>query len=259
MAKLKPEWMKTDIPKDTKIKLWGIMRDCPTYSAWDKYITSHEKLFDKGEYDWLPRSRATYKALQDEINEMPIEEVHSLPIDLRIWIEQIRPDLKEQGQVVTEQQSMKNVPDIRLEKHFNQLAEIAKALAFREQWLLDNNDKTCVLGNIIEGLRATSLSAMSYDKELFPPVDLPLALLLLKHFNHQFPDLALESWDSIAVEGAQEVVARLVMLGYGKIIKICPACPVCQALLGIEHMSKGSIPIYEEKTNEILHEAPDWF
>lgn len=94
MAKLKPEWMKTDIPKDTKIKLWGIMRDCPTYSAWDKYITSHEKLFDKAEYDWLPRSRATHKALQDEINEMPIEEVRSLPSDLQIWIQQLRPELQ---------------------------------------------------------------------------------------------------------------------------------------------------------------------
>lgn len=94
MTKLKPAWMKTNIPKDTKIKLWRIMMDCPTYSTWDKDIDSHAELFDKAEYDWLPRSRATYKALQNEIMEIPIQEVHSLPSDLQMWIQELRPELR---------------------------------------------------------------------------------------------------------------------------------------------------------------------
>lgn len=110
----------------------------------------------------------------------------------------------EQAQVVTKQLSKETGQDTRLREHFDQLATIAKVLAFREQWLLDY-EEAAVIGNIVEGLRATSLSARSYDKELFLSVDLLLAGLLLKHFNHQFPDLALEGWDNIAIEGAQEV------------------------------------------------------
>ncbi len=94
MAKLKPSWMKTDLPKETKIKLWRVMIGCPTYDAWDKAIARNAEQFDKEEYKWLPRSRPTYKALQDEIREMPLEELISLPADLQVWIQSLRPELQ---------------------------------------------------------------------------------------------------------------------------------------------------------------------
>jgi hypothetical protein len=93
--KLKPKWMKTDIPKDTKIKLWRIMRDNPNYNAWQQGIARVRYEFDEKEDKYIRLSRYTYKSLQAEVSLMPIEEVCSLPYDLQIWIQELRPELGE--------------------------------------------------------------------------------------------------------------------------------------------------------------------
>jgi hypothetical protein len=73
MAKLKPKWMKTDIPKDVKIKLWRIMKDNPTYKSWERairgksYTTAQDKLFTEDELEFINMSRDAYKALQHTI------------------------------------------------------------------------------------------------------------------------------------------------------------------------------------------------
>ena len=86
MGKLKAKWEKTDIPKDTKIKLWRIMKDCKTYNDRKAYIANHEELFDKEEHDKCSAYvRDTFKALEREIKDMPLSEVSSLPDDLQKW------------------------------------------------------------------------------------------------------------------------------------------------------------------------------
>lgn len=96
MSKRKPSWVRTKIPKDTKIKLWRIVKDNPTFDAQCKYIANHPDIFGEEEERFVPRSRDSFTALNDEIMEMPIEEVCSLPSDLQIWIRDLRPELTEQ-------------------------------------------------------------------------------------------------------------------------------------------------------------------
>jgi len=94
MPKLKPNWVKTDISKDTKIKLWRVMKANFTYGTFTWYVSSHfDDIFDKDDNKYGFMSRQTYKALQDEIREMPIQEVQTLPPDLQTWVQQLRPEL----------------------------------------------------------------------------------------------------------------------------------------------------------------------
>lgn len=95
MAKLKPKWVKTDIPKDTKVKLWRIMKNNPTYETWQKGVARASYEFDTGEEKYVRLSRDTYSALQDEIRHIPAEEVMSLTPDLQSWVKQSRPELEE--------------------------------------------------------------------------------------------------------------------------------------------------------------------
>jgi hypothetical protein len=96
VGKLKAAWIKTDIPKDIKVKLWRIMKDNPTYESWQLYISNHPELFTKDEEQRVRMSRDTYKRLQDEVRAMPHSEVLSLPKDLQDWIVETRPDLKQE-------------------------------------------------------------------------------------------------------------------------------------------------------------------
>lgn len=106
MPKLKPIWVKTDIPKRIKIELWRYMIDNPTYRSWEKAIvgksktTETDKLLANDELKHLRISRDTYGRLKQEVREMPLEEVAGLPHDLQSWIKQLRPELKsEEGRV----------------------------------------------------------------------------------------------------------------------------------------------------------------
>ena len=93
MSKLKPKWVKTDIPTEIKIKLWRVMKGIPTFVAWQKYVADNSQLFTESELKYIPYSRDTYKKLQQEITEMPLDEIRLLPDDLQVWIKGIRPDV----------------------------------------------------------------------------------------------------------------------------------------------------------------------
>jgi len=142
----------------------------------------------------------------------------------------------EQSQVITEPTSEKIGQDTLLIEHFNELAGIARTLAFRQKWLLDNqqwlfyNNFPRFSGTIDWGIKATGESAARYNKELAPPIDLILSKLLLLHFNWQFRELALDFWHKIPAGKEKQVVDKLTVLGYGKAFTICPTCPVCQSL-----------------------------
>ncbi|MFC1980035.1 hypothetical protein ACFLVS_04180 [Chloroflexota bacterium] len=96
MSKLKPKWVKTDIPSEIKIKLWQVMKDNPTFVAWHEHIARNSQLFTESEMKYVPYSRDTYKKLQQEIIEMPLDEIRLLPNDLQVLIKGIkdlRPDV----------------------------------------------------------------------------------------------------------------------------------------------------------------------
>ena len=101
MAKLKPSWVITDIPKNTKIKLWHLMKDNPTYKSWEKaivgksYTTEQDFVFTKGELEYIKMSKDTYERLKKEIMHMPVGEVATLPLDLQGWLIGLRPEIEE--------------------------------------------------------------------------------------------------------------------------------------------------------------------
>lgn len=114
MAKLKPVWMLTDIPKPVKIKLWRLMKDYPTYRSWIGAVTG--KAHDNAEQECLTDDQAqyvrmspdTYQALKGELRNMPVEEVAQLPPDLQSFVRQLRPD--EVATDSREDQSKANLP-----------------------------------------------------------------------------------------------------------------------------------------------------
>lgn len=138
MAKLKLKWEITDIPKDTKIKLWHIMKDNKTYRTFTGYASKHfDELFTTDETNYAGVSRATYKALKDEILLMPKEEVKTLPDDLQAWIQQLRPELKDQmlegeTKAKAEPEGGPGLPASfvaeKLMEHQDRLSELAKAM-----------------------------------------------------------------------------------------------------------------------------------
>jgi hypothetical protein len=89
MGKLKAKWVKTDIPRDIKVKYhWKAMVGRTTYQAWQQAMAS----MTWGETDrkWYRDSRDTYKSLKDEIREMPSHEIEALPPDIKSWVSDIR-------------------------------------------------------------------------------------------------------------------------------------------------------------------------
>lgn len=89
MAKIKPSWVKTDIPKSIKVKYhWQAMVETTTYESWEQALTSMDWQDTDSKYARM--SRETYKRLQQEILEMPSAEVNTLPSGLKFWVEDIK-------------------------------------------------------------------------------------------------------------------------------------------------------------------------
>ena len=87
--KLKPRWVKTNIPTDIKVKYhWKAMVGRMTYEAWQQAMASMD--WEEADRKWYRDSRDTYKSLQDEIWEMPSHEIEALPPDLKSWIKDVR-------------------------------------------------------------------------------------------------------------------------------------------------------------------------
>lgn len=235
MAKLRQKWEKTDIPLPTRIKLWRIMTVYLTYDSWVKGVANISTKFEKSEDKYIRLNRPTYKLLQQELQEMPFSVVVNLPEDLREWLINVRPDLKIQSKNPIESQPKNIEKDPRLLGHFFEMARIARTLAFRQQFLLDNydwlwyNGFPCYSGTIDQGIKMTGASAAVFKNKLLPPTDHNVSKQLLLHFNWQFPKLAFKTWYKISDGLEQEVADKLKVLGSGKDFTVCPNCPICQA------------------------------
>jgi len=127
MAKLKPPWVKTDIPKTAKVKLWRLMKDNQTFDAFQGQVAkNYDEIFvgvSKKAYKYSLISRDTYKKLQDELMHMPVEEVLSLPDDLQLWIRGLRVELPTKEQ---EERVLNVTPEHR--DHWHRLGKIAEEL-----------------------------------------------------------------------------------------------------------------------------------
>jgi len=111
--KLKPAWKKTDIPKDTCVKLWRIMKDNVTYASWVKKLAKADDIAEDDEL-FVRNSRDTYKQLKGEVNEMPLNEILTLPKDVKYWILELRSDLKEE----LEQHNMQSVNQSQIQGEY---------------------------------------------------------------------------------------------------------------------------------------------
>jgi len=137
MSKLKSPWVITDIPKTTKVKLWRLMKDNPTYKSWEKaivgksYTTDRDKIFTGAELDFMKMSKDTYNSLKKEVMLMPLKEVNTLPSDLQNWIFELRPDLKEeQAEQEAKTSTLTTLGEPYEETpHKQKMRELAKTLA----------------------------------------------------------------------------------------------------------------------------------
>jgi len=128
--KLKANWVKTDIPKHVKIRLWLAMKDNPTYQSWQQSIAGGD--FEESDAKYVRLSYETYKSLKDEIIQMPLEEVDTLPLELQSWILALRPDLKkEQTKQKAEKATTTSGKQYQETPHKQQMRKLAKTLAQR--------------------------------------------------------------------------------------------------------------------------------
>jgi len=118
MAKLKPWWAKTDIPKDIRVKLWRIMRDNPTFDTFHGQVSKKfDEIFmgvSKKETKYGSLSRDTYNALKNEIMHMPVGDVAALPLDLQGWVIELRPEMEEDLEEFLEEMP----PELKLQMGF---------------------------------------------------------------------------------------------------------------------------------------------
>lgn len=196
MKKTKPKWVKTDIPKDIKIKLWRIMRNNPTYDAWSKDLAKRD--FDENEEKFIPRSRDSYKALQDEIKQMPIAAVRELPFDIQVWIRELRPEIAELLKAGQE----------KYRDHWGKLARLAEELALCLEF---RSDSIMRLGRLV--LHGELVKSRTYpDKPggcffdgscvLLSAERSPLYECLIEHLGAESPEFGEE------LQQAREIATR---------------------------------------------------
>ena len=182
MGKFKPKWQKTNISKDIKIILWRIMRDNPVFPSKKRDQAIPLLILNKETEERLHvPSRDRWKSLQEELNEMPIEEVTSLPQDLQDWISQLRPDLKHRND---------------LEEHWKTLAEAAEDLAEQLRYIRRySSEKNETIGNY-----AVDHSKRDDQPNVLEFWDDPPARSLLSHLKTELPKLLnLDRCDNLRV------------------------------------------------------------
>ena len=227
MAKLKPEWVKTDIPKNTKVKLWRIMKDNPTYRSWEEAIvgkshtTAQDKLFANDELKYIKMSMDTRNALQYEIMHMPAEEMESLPADLQSWVKQLRPELEfekyPRREIVATQ--MTSLSEKYLIDHYQKLHKVLEQ--FYGQLFIPKLSELCLFtlksGTPISYscVSEMDMPAIRYEegtvKLNVEDSDPFLWECFRKHFTAEFPDFdtELSDWK----KGIAAIVERCYSIG----------------------------------------------
>ena len=87
--RLKPEWVKTNIPEDIKVEFhWKAFIGTSTFTTWRSAMVKMP--WSKENQKYYRISRDTYNQLREELHGMPEMLVMKLPEDLKVWICGIR-------------------------------------------------------------------------------------------------------------------------------------------------------------------------
>jgi len=207
LGKFKPKWQKTNIPKDIKIILWRVMRDNPVFPKEKRDQAIPLLILNKETEERLHvPSRDTWKSLQEELNEMPIEEVTSLPQDLQDWISQLRPDLKHRND---------------LEEHWKTLAGAAEELAVSLRYIIRRYSP----------MRNKTIGGLSADEDQFEFLEFlddPPAGFLLSHLKAELPELkTLDKWRNLQIG---DITEKLLLILSVKAVQkeFQGKCKICE-------------------------------
>ena len=212
MSKLKPKWVKTNIPTEIKIKLWRAMREKPTFVTWQQATAKNSALFSESELKYVPCSRDGYRSLQQEIREIPLDEVLLLPDDLQVWIKGLRPDL---GNAEALHGSQVSANELATFKHWEELSSLAGQLvSLREQYN--------------EGHPNGGYDGYIIDDPLM--IELPHGLIacLISHMKSEFSEYEkISGWkDLLKIDISEEVILKLAFVAHRRKLKgTCLICP----------------------------------
>jgi hypothetical protein len=240
MGKLKADWQKTDIPKHVKIQLWLAMKDNTTHTSWQQAVA--RIAFEESDKWYVSTTYDTYKALKQEIESMPREEIDTLPDELRAWIYSIRKGLKSEEKVKKQPKEVISVPQFM--KHLDELAKTSKILTHHASRMLryKSDDDIETSGNITMVLRFWRKSTGQPVTETIDPlaelqyakqhrVDSYLLKCLFAHYEDRFGKLPFAHWEKVTIENvAQTLLDNLVILSYSENLSFCPSCPSCKAI-----------------------------
>jgi len=215
MAKFKPDWQKTNIPKPIKIELFKVMMDNPTQTAREQAVARLD--LGKENDRWLKTSRDTFKKLAEELMEMPLSEVETLPENLRTII-------KEKRKIMTTVVDAIPEDSMAIEKdpaiiHTNELVIAAKRLvenlAPYSLWTWDITLLDAILDN--EEPDSDIQQQLQFD---YP------TKYLFTHIQKELPVLEkLEGWDDLKINDVKQVRDRLYLrASQRKFPGKCEAC-----------------------------------
>ena len=196
------------------------MKDYPTQSAREAAIAKISEQIPKEEAQWFKMSRDTFKALGRELIEMPLEEVNTLPDDLRTWVTGVRKSYKGK------------LPDIKL----GVLAKIKTPAAITHR---------NVLAKAVERLRSNLLPYFLYDWDISlieavvenedEDSDIAQQLQsddttkwLFSHMKEELPQLSdVDSWEAMKIRDITYGFLELLSLR-AKQKDFCGKCDVCE-------------------------------
>ena len=124
------------------------------------------------------------------------------------------------------------------EQHFNNLAQLARLLAYRISILMDDVKEEWVAeGNIVDGLRR---SWPVLDKGepridgigIGEPMEAGSTADLLHHFNQLYPEFKIKSWKKLTrtSRNLKKIGDKLQLLARSKAFKPCTKCEVCKVI-----------------------------
>jgi hypothetical protein len=176
--------------------------------------------------------------------------------------------ISEGREILATKREMEKLGDIQLQQHFDRLAQTAGALASninklvkkgsleaRKDLILKAGGIDFVISSEKYGYVFTRFTGSEgglvnlVERETWKPIrerdsetediDDHSADYLLRHFNEEFPDLAMGAWTEIALERASSVVDSLQLLAKSS-IKLCPTCSVCQRITNKSLRRRGT-------------------
>ena len=234
MSKLKPSWVKTDIPKEIKVKFWKVMRENPTHRSFIGYLNKHLTEFSVETVRYFPLSPQTHKKLKDEIMQMPLEEVDTLPTDLQRWISELRLDLKA-GNKYTSKAVEKPVQE-QVKKHFDDLTEVVKTVYDAQQRLLRyDQDEPFIVTEDDWGMfhfpPPKNPSILSQIPGNLEASDHEVASYFFEHFCDEFPKIGLVDWKELLRKKLPpQATKKLKYWRNTADFQYCATCEVCMDL-----------------------------